>query len=243
MIGLAWRKASAGESIAFDDKGAPLVERGHGTDSGHGVFAPFEMQRSPLDPIMAGMPSRWMHADDELYYGLRGPAENIEVLATALSPVTHLNEPMAWTVRFGTGRCFATALGHDVNSMRCIGFQTLIARGCEWAGVEPCHSTCREVSREKRSVPPSREPRRWLWRGNNRAGRRFARISIGKCASPAPMPPSSFPSPRVLRSIIRQPLPWDPTATCMSPITPAKSSVSTTPTAMVWKTPPRSGPT
>jgi hypothetical protein len=34
---------------------------------------------------MAGLPKLWMHANDELYERLRGPAEELEVLATAWS--------------------------------------------------------------------------------------------------------------------------------------------------------------
>jgi type 1 glutamine amidotransferase len=40
---------------------------------------------------------------------------------------------VAWTVEYGKGRVFAIVLGHDVKAMSCVGFQTLLSRGCEWA--------------------------------------------------------------------------------------------------------------
>ena len=36
-------------------------------------------------PITQGLPTEWLHTKDELYAQLRGPAENIDVLATAYS--------------------------------------------------------------------------------------------------------------------------------------------------------------
>ena len=69
-------------------------------------------------PIMRGLPARWMHADDELYSQLRGPAKNLEVLATAFAdPAKHKgasgeHEPVLMTIRYGQGRVFHTTLGH-----------------------------------------------------------------------------------------------------------------------------------
>lgn len=39
-------------------------------------------------PIAAGLPRAWMHAVEELYDRLRGPAEELTVLATAWSDPT-----------------------------------------------------------------------------------------------------------------------------------------------------------
>jgi hypothetical protein len=36
-------------------------------------------------PITKGLPANWMHGNDELYSLLRGPAENMEILATSFS--------------------------------------------------------------------------------------------------------------------------------------------------------------
>jgi uncharacterized protein len=40
---------------------------------------------------------------------------------------------MIWTVSYGKGRVFHTPMGHDVNAMKCVGFQTTLNRGTEWA--------------------------------------------------------------------------------------------------------------
>ena len=34
-------------------------------------------------PITRGLPEKWLHTSDELYFNLRGPAKNLDVLATA----------------------------------------------------------------------------------------------------------------------------------------------------------------
>lgn len=41
--------------------------------------------------------------------------------------------PVAWTNRYGEGRVFCTTLGHDIDTMRRIGFLTMLVRGAEWA--------------------------------------------------------------------------------------------------------------
>lgn len=95
---------------------------------------------------MKGLPSAWLHTKDELYDRLRGPAENVTVLATAYSDVeknglpwnknvsgTGRHEPQLLAIEYGTGRVFHTVLGHMVYSMECVGFITTFQRGAEWA--------------------------------------------------------------------------------------------------------------
>lgn len=83
------------------------------------------------------MPAEWLHVQDELYFHLRGPAQNVTVLATAYFDPgqrgSGRHEPVIFTVEFGKGRIFHTALGHADYSMRCVGFITSLARGTEWA--------------------------------------------------------------------------------------------------------------
>ena len=64
---------------------------------------------------------------------MRGPIQNVKLLATAYSKGTKAHEPMIWTVAYGQGRVFHTPMGHDVNAMKCIGFATTLLRGTEWA--------------------------------------------------------------------------------------------------------------
>ncbi|MEM9481632.1 MAG: ThuA domain-containing protein, partial [Verrucomicrobiota bacterium] len=88
-------------------------------------------------PIMKGLPSKWMHTTDELYDRLRGPANNVTVLASAFAePSTNgsgEHEPILMVIDYGEGRVFHTTLGHDTTSMSGLGFQVSLLRGTEWA--------------------------------------------------------------------------------------------------------------
>jgi type 1 glutamine amidotransferase len=113
-----------------------------GTGGHHGQQHAFVMDtRLPQHPIMAGLPAQWMHAKDELYDRLRGPAQNVTVLASALSTKesggSGEHEPLLMTIAFGQGRVFHTAIGHnngkDITAQKCVGFITTLQRGTEWA--------------------------------------------------------------------------------------------------------------
>ena len=104
----------------------------------HGPRHEFRIDnRRPDHPVMKGLPESWMHAEDELYELLRGPAENLMVLATAYSGSENNgsgeHEPMIMTIDYGSGRVFHTTLGHHVIAMSCAGFRTILLRGSEWA--------------------------------------------------------------------------------------------------------------
>jgi len=93
--------------------------------------------RDTLHPIMKGLPETWLHTEDELYDALRGPAENVTVLATAFSDKstggTGEHEPALMVIKYGKGRVFHTILGHDAVAMQCAGFAATFQRGTEWA--------------------------------------------------------------------------------------------------------------
>jgi type 1 glutamine amidotransferase len=137
MIGLGgWggRDEKSGPFVYLDETGKLVRDTSPGRGGSHGPQQEFPIVVRAADhPVTKGMPASWMHAKDELYDSLRGPAENMNVIATAWSPKTKRHEPMIMTIDFGKGRVFHTPMGHETYSMECVGFMTTFQRGCEWA--------------------------------------------------------------------------------------------------------------
>jgi len=140
MIGIGgWRgrNEAAGPMWYYQD-GKLVSDPKPGNAGSHGQRLPFVVTaRDPQHPILKGLPPVWMHAADELYATLRGPGENMKVLATAHSePSNHgtgHDEPMLMVLSYGKGRVFHTTMGHDVAALKCVGFITTYQRGAEWA--------------------------------------------------------------------------------------------------------------
>lgn len=98
-------------------------------------------------PITHGMKKSFQQPSDELYANLRWqPKGTYHVLATAWddhslyngkakqpTPGPGLDHPMLWTVDYGKGRVFVTALGHDGPAVSTPAFIGTFTRGCEWA--------------------------------------------------------------------------------------------------------------
>ena len=135
MVGMGWYGKDKGDRLLLDESGNSVrVPKGQGDGPGHRYSGQFVVTiRDNEHPVTRGMPAEWMHNDDELYDNMRGPIENIRLLATAYSKGTKAHEPMIWTISYGKGRVFHTPMGHDVNGMRCVGFITTLRRGTEWA--------------------------------------------------------------------------------------------------------------
>jgi type 1 glutamine amidotransferase len=98
-------------------------------------------------PILRGLRTTFPQANDELYANLKWqPTGSFHVLATAWDdhslykqgekqplPGAGAAEPMLWTVDYGKGHVFVTAMGHDADAMKNPGFAITLARGTEWA--------------------------------------------------------------------------------------------------------------
>jgi len=103
--------------------------------------------KDPDHPITRGMKASFPQPNDELYANLKWqPEGSYHVLATAWDdhklyggkarqpiPGDGIHQPMLWTVKYGNGRVFTDALGHDAAALKSAGFIATFVRGTEWA--------------------------------------------------------------------------------------------------------------
>jgi predicted DNA-binding protein with PD1-like motif/type 1 glutamine amidotransferase len=139
-------------------------------------------------PITKGLKLSFPQANDELYANLRWqPAGSYHVLATANDdhalyaasrtdsrapqPLVgaSINEPMLWTLDYGKGRVFVTALGHDVEQVQTPAFVTTFARGAEWAATGkvtlPIPATMASAPSAAQAAPQPPTPEGYVPRG------------------------------------------------------------------------------
>jgi type 1 glutamine amidotransferase len=131
------RNEKAGPYVRWRD-GKVTRDPSPGRGGGHGPAQEFQIVvRQAEHPVTKGLPEKFMQAKDELYGWLRGPAENLTVLATAFAPKnkggSDEHEPVLFTVQFGDGRVFFQALGHSPEQLKSVAFIVTFQRGAEWA--------------------------------------------------------------------------------------------------------------
>ncbi|MGJ8639086.1 MAG: ThuA domain-containing protein [Opitutaceae bacterium] len=141
MIGLGgWggRNHTDGPYVYYNEAGELIRDTSPGGAGAHGPKHVFPITVRVADhPITQGMPSEWLVGADECYAKLRGPAENMTVLATGRDQnekaPTQRHEPILMVIDYGEGRIFHTTLGHDGDSFESVGFIASFLRGTEWA--------------------------------------------------------------------------------------------------------------
>jgi type 1 glutamine amidotransferase len=129
----------------FDHDFEQVIAGGWRKQGYHGKRHVFHVTIRDADhPITRGMPAQFQHSNDELYQNSVVPPGSL-ILATAFSDKsldpknTGKQEPIVWVTTYGKGRVCENVLGHDVDAMQSLGFQTLLIRGVEWVATGETH--------------------------------------------------------------------------------------------------------
>ncbi len=136
--GWGGRNESAGPYVYYTNEGELVRDESPGNAGSHGPQNEILITIRDKDhPITRGMPATWLTTKDECYAKLRGPAENLTILATGKDqsdkPPTDRHEPALMAISYGEGRIFHTTLGHADYSFESVGFIVSFLRGVEWA--------------------------------------------------------------------------------------------------------------
>lgn len=141
MIGLGgWgdRNEKHGPYVYYTKDDELIIDKTPGPSAFHSPAHEFQLKiREPNHPITQGLPELWLHNKDELYSKLRGPAENMTILASAyprnVKNGIERHEPILMVIDYHQGRIFHSTLGHDHTAFEGVGFITTFLRGTEWA--------------------------------------------------------------------------------------------------------------
>ena len=142
IIGLGgWgdRQTRHGPYVYFNDEGELVRDATTpGKGGAHGRRHEFHVTLHDTGhPITRGLPPKWLTSEDECYAMLRGPADNMTILATCKdvsdTAPTDRHEPILMVIEYGKGRTFHTSLGHDTPAFEGVSFITTFLRGAEWA--------------------------------------------------------------------------------------------------------------
>ena len=93
---------------------------------------PFDLKWTSKDnPLVQGLPETLPFLD-EPYWPMVGDPQKVETLAVAV--VDGAKSPMVWTFQRGSGRVFASVLGHYAWTLDDPYWRLLCLRGLAWAG-------------------------------------------------------------------------------------------------------------
>ena len=130
----------------FDREFEKIIAGGWRKQGNHGKRHVFSVTIRKADhPITKGLPSEFVHSNDELYQNSVMLPGSV-VLATAFSDKSldpknsGKHEPILWVAHYGKGRVCENVLGHDVAAMKSPGFQLLLVRGIEWCATGEAHA-------------------------------------------------------------------------------------------------------
>jgi type 1 glutamine amidotransferase len=137
MLGMnRWPEADGNFTVRIGSNGE-IIKEAPSQGAGHGERLDVPQTALAQDhPILDGYPASWRSKTLEVFYGLRGPCENMTVLTYANEYISNEDKPVQWTVQYGEGRVYVSTEGHMhadfTDPMRDVAFQANVIRAGEW---------------------------------------------------------------------------------------------------------------